>query len=261
MHGRDLARAAELTRGKRAMTASRVRIRAWVPLLLIAMRATGAIAFDPLPADARGSTWQLDPSQKGQTDLIAYRTLTRKDFRAKQPPPQARASADRLGAATCSYLVPDQQSLRIRATPRKRKDGSWEYVAKPDQLQFRGGMDRRCSWWNDHQKQLAPDYVLAHEQIHFALTEIHARRLNERGGELVRRMTAVDTDPQHAIAEAEAALNRLLEAESRALLERNDRFDAETSLGYRPTAQQQWRARVEKELRETERFARKGAMQ
>lgn len=221
-----------------------------------ALAAMPADAFEPLPDEARGSTWQLDPSQKGKTDLIGYRAITRKDFRAKQPPPQARASADRLGAATCSYLVPDQESLRIRATPRKRKDGSWEYVAKPDRLHFRGAMDRRCSWWNDRQKQLAADYVLAHEQIHFALTEIHARRLNERAAELVGRMTAVDRDADRAIAAAQAKLQRLLEDEARALLARNDRFDSETSLGYRPEAQAAWRKRVAKELRETERFAR-----
>jgi len=221
--------------------------------LLLAGRP--AAAQRPLPEEARGSTWQLDPSQKGQTDLIGYRALTRKDFRAKQPPPQARASADRLGAATCSYLVPDQESLRIQATPRKREDGTWEYVATPDRLRFHGAMDRRCSWWNDRQEHFAPDYVLAHEQIHFALTEIHARRLNQRADELVKRMTAIDHDPQRAIAAAEARLGRVLEEEARALLAINDRFDSETSLGERREAQERWRARVEKQLRETERFA------
>lgn len=235
---------------------TRARCAALLAALAVALAAAPAPGFDPLPDEARGSTWQLDPSQKGQTDLIGYRALGRKDFRAKQPPPQARASADRLGAATCSYLVPDRESLRIRATPRKRKDGSWEYVARPDRLHFRGGMDRRCSWWNDRQKQLAPDYVLAHEQIHFALTEIHARRLNERADELVGRMTAVDRDADRAIEAAQSRLQGLLEDEARALLARNDRFDSETSLGYRPEAQASWRERVEKELRETERFAR-----
>lgn len=229
--------------------------RCWICALVIALLASPAGALDPLPDEARGSTWQLDPSKKGATDLIGYRSLTRKDFRAQQPPPQARAAADRLGAATCSYLVPDQESLRIRATPRKRKEGSWEYVAKPDRLHFRGAMDRRCSWWNDRQKQLAPGYVLAHEQIHFALTEIHARRLNQRAAELVDRMTAVDRDADRAIAAAQAKLQRLLEDEARTLLARNDRFDGDASLGYRPEAQEAWRKRVEKELRETARFA------
>ena len=235
---------------------ARTRDGALLAALAIAIAAAPAPAFDPLPDEARGSTWQLDPSQKGRTDLIAYRALTRKDFRAAQPPPQARASADRLGAATCSYLLPDQESLRIAATPRKRKDGTWEYVAKPDRLHFTGAMDRRCSWWNDRQEQLPHDYVLAHEQIHFSLTEIHARRLNERADELVRRMTTVDRDANRAIAAAEARLKRVLDEESRALLAQNDRFDSETSLGHRPEAQRKWQQRVERELRETERFAR-----
>jgi hypothetical protein len=233
-----------------------MRAMIWMLLLASLCAAGAAEAFDPLPSDARGSTWQLDPSQKGRTDLISYRALTRKDFRAAQPPPQARSSAARLGAATCSYLVPDQQSLRIAATPRKRKDGSWEYVAKPDRLHFSGAMDRRCSWWNDRQKQLPPEYVLAHEQIHFALTEIHARRLNGRAEELVRGMTIVDVDPNRAIAKVEERLQRLLADEARALLAQNDRFDADTSLGHRPDAQKQWQQRVARDLRETERLVR-----
>lgn len=232
------------------------KLLVWLPIAVALAGPGTATAFDPLPPEARGSTWQLDPAQKGQTDLIPYRALTRKDFRAAQPPPQARASADRLGATTCSYLVPDQRSLRIAATPRKRKDGSWEYVAKPDRLHFSGAMDRRCSWWNDQQTQLPPDYVLAHEQIHFALTEIHARRINGRADELVRAMTVVDRDPNRAIAAVEKRLQRLLADEARALLAQNDRFDGDTSLGHRPDAQKQWQQRVERELRETERLAR-----
>jgi hypothetical protein len=231
--------------------------RAWPALATLAVAlAACACAAQSLPDEARGSTWQLDPSRKGGTDLIEYRALARGDFRAKAPPPQARAQAERLGAATCTYLVPDRESLRIAATPRKRQDGSWEYVAKPDRLRFRGAMDRRCSWWNARQTLLPPDYVLAHEQIHFALTEIHARRLNERAGELVRRMTAVHRDADAAIAKSQRALEKLLRDESAALLARNDRFDAETSLGVRRDAQAAWQARVERELAETARGAR-----
>jgi hypothetical protein len=222
----------------------------------LAAPAAALLAVSSAAQPLGGATWQLDPSQKSGTDLIEYRPLVREDFRAPAPPPRARSQAQRLGAATCSYLVPDRESLRIAATPRKRRGGSWEYVAKPDRLHFRGAMDRRCSWWNPRQEQLPPDYVLAHEQIHFALTEIHARRLNQRGAELVRKLTFVDRDADGAIAASERALQDFLRDESEALLARNDRFDADTSLGVRREAQSAWHERVAKELAETERFAR-----
>jgi hypothetical protein len=218
--------------------------------------AFGALLACACAGAVIGATWQLDPAQKGGTDLIPYRRLSRDDFRATAPPRQARGRADRLGAATCSYLVPDTERLRIRATPRKRKDGSWEYVAQPDRLRFHGAMDRRCSWWNDRQTAIPRDYVLAHEQIHFALTEIHARRLNQRAEELVKRMSAVNADADAAIARAQQRLDALLREESEALLARNDRFDADTSFGVRRESQGAWQRSVERELAETKRFAR-----
>jgi hypothetical protein len=221
-----------------------------LPILAVALLPV-ACAAQSLPDEARGSAWMADPSELVGADLIDYRPLRRDDFRAAAPPPQARAAAERLGAATCSYLVPDGESVRIAATPRKTRAGGYEYVAVPDRVHFRGAMDRRCSWWNDAQTQMPPDYVLAHEQIHFALTEIHARRLNARGDELVARMTAIDRDPNAAIAAAQRAFEQLLADESRALLARNDRFDADTSLGVRREAQAAWQQTVARELAET----------
>jgi hypothetical protein len=219
------------------------------PLVAIALAASACA--DPLPEEARGAAWTIEASQLGGLDLIGYRPLRRDDFRAAAPPPQARAVASRLGAATCSYLVPDRDSLRIAATPRKAREGGFEYVAKPDRMRFRGAMDRGCSWWNDAQTAMPEDYVLAHEQIHFALTEIHARRLDARADELVARMTFVDRDPNAAIAASERAFERLLREESEALVARNDRFDAETSLGVHREAQAAWQRTVERELAET----------
>ncbi|RIK96031.1 MAG: hypothetical protein DCC71_22745 [Proteobacteria bacterium] len=216
--------------------------------------ACGANAGKPLPSEARGSTWDVHSSELAGRDLVSYRALRRSDFRAKLPPPQARAAADRLGAATCSYLVPDRETFQIRANPRQRGDG-WEYVAEAEGLRFSAAMDRGCSWWNPSQRALPADYVLAHEQIHFALTEIHARELNQRGAEIVRETRAVHRDPQAAIAETTRKIEALLREESKALLARNDRFDADTSLGHRPDAQRAWQRRVEKELAETARFA------
>ena len=45
----------------------------------------------------------------------------------------------------------------------------------PRDLRFRAQMDRKCSWWNPKDLGFPQEYILEHEQIHFALCELGAR--------------------------------------------------------------------------------------
>jgi hypothetical protein len=223
----------------------------WMVLAALAV-AVAARAGD-LPAEARGSTWLLDPAQQAHLDLISYRMLEPSDFRARRPPPQARVRLERLGAATCSYLVPDP--VRMVAAPRKTRSGGWEYVAHPEHLRFHGAMDRGCSFWNANDPAFPPAYVLQHEQIHFALTELEARHLNAREPELMKRLTVADPSADAAIEASRVKLQALLEDAARELLDRSNAFDADCSLTYHPQAQEKWWKRVQGELAATARYA------
>ncbi len=106
-------------------------------------------------------------------------------------------------------------------------------------------MDRSCSWWNAEQTVIPADYVLQHEQIHFALTEIHARKINEEITKL--RMRA--SSREHAPSVARAHVQLILEAAARELLAESRRFDEQSSTRMDKEAQARWQLAVEARLR------------
>ena len=174
-----------------------------------------------------------------RADTIAYRPLSRSDFRAKAPPGERTVDAEHMGAYTCGHLIPEQP-IAIRIEPAA--GGS---VARAPTFRVRGVMDRGCSWWNDALRDAQPAaYILQHEQIHFALIELAARGMEARGRALQARGSTIE--------EAHAALRHALEALQRdtaaALQRRSDELDRDTSGVYRPDVQQRWYDRVAAEL-------------
>jgi len=178
------------------------------------------------------------------SDATFYRALTRADFRASEPPAQAVGHEDKLGAATCAVMAA-APGAKFATRPIPAGDGAFEYEATPAGLHYRAQMNRACSWWNPRDIGLPEDYVLEHEQIHFALVEIEARRLNATiaGGKPARADT-----PQAALEAAQARLDGQMRDALDALLARNTEFDEDTSVSYEPEAQKRWLARVQAEL-------------
>jgi len=202
-----------------------------LPALLVACAA--------LPDHARPRAELMDPAAYRPGDAIRYRALTRADFLADEPPQQVAAHAAFFGAFTCASIVPEgMASARFEPT---REAGV--HIARFEGVGFHAEMDRECSWWNPTGK--APSaYVLEHEQIHFALTEIQARRLEAA----MREFRLRTDDPQAAGDELGRHYNALLESARDELLRAATRFDEETSGSYEPERQARWRARVEAEL-------------
>jgi hypothetical protein len=219
--------------------------------LLAGLAACAGLA---LPARA----WQpvgriVDPAAQRAMDGVPYRTLERGDFRAAAPPPEVAEHARELGAVTCAYIAPASQ-LRVDVHPVAAAAGDApRYRGSLATPRFEAVMDRACSWWRDGPAPAG--YVLEHEQIHFALTEIAARRLNGRAERLARRFRAEASTPQEVVAAARVYVEGEMREAMERLLAQNTRFDRETSLRHRPEAQARWRARVEEELRETAELA------
>jgi hypothetical protein len=185
----------------------------------------------------------MDPSAYTATDTIRYREITRADFRAAGPPAHVAAHARSFGAFTCANVVPEGMT-RVLFDPT-REPGI--YVARLENTTFRAEMDRGCSWWNPEGTPIPAAYVLQHEQIHFALTEIQARRLTAELRELRLRTDS----PQSAAAELQGRYNEALEDATAELLRTSTRFDQDTSGRYDPAQQAQWLERVEAELART----------
>ncbi len=184
-------------------------------------------------------------------DLIAYRKLERGDFKRQSAPGQTRHGKYELGALTCGSIStsPDTQ---LELVTTKSPDGKLTYTGTLKVLRFRSLMDRQCSWWNP--KNQEHDYTLQHEQIHFALHEIEARRLNEKAAQLVKTTQVESDDKNEVVERLNALIKELLDEHIEIALERNHDFDSETSLGHDPKRQAEWWKTVQRELAETARF-------
>ncbi|MEX2207921.1 MAG: hypothetical protein WEF50_16975 [Myxococcota bacterium] len=184
------------------------------------------------------------------SDVVPYRTLTRADFKAAAPPAPFAANADRLGAATCCYIVV-APGARIMSREVRSESGPVRYSASVSELVVRAQMDRRCSWWNPKDTGLPQDYVLEHEQIHFAICELEARRLNASLREFTSTLSITAESAQAAAQLVQDRVNERVQRQSTALTSRSRDFDEDTSLGHKPEAQKRWLSRVRAELAET----------
>lgn len=212
------------------------------------------LACSALPDSAAPKGGVVAASELDDSDVIPYRRLTRADFRGTAVPAPFAAVADRVGAATCGQVrtTPDTQ-IFVQGTTSP--GGETHYFAKVKRLRFRALMDRSCSWWNDKVASFAPEYVLEHEQIHFALYELGARKLNEQVEDITDDVENEGPSVEAVQAHAENAINGALEDAVSDILDQNREFDEDTSLGYQPARQKEWLSRVTTALAETERWA------
>lgn len=215
---------------------------------LFALALVGALTACSTAPDRAVTTGRIvDPATLDRSDVISYRTLTRSDFRGKQPPPAFAPYADHLGAATCAQIL-STPDTKLVAQPSKGPDGRVVYRTRPVQLLFHALMDRNCSWWNPIDVGLPEDYILEHEQIHFALFELEARRLNLLIPELEKHLHATAESSRAAIQIAQRQLNRELGARMQGILARSREFDEDTSMGHSPEQQKRWWSEVHAEL-------------
>jgi hypothetical protein len=192
-----------------------------------------------LPDSAAPKGGVVAASELDDSDVIPYRALTRADFRGTSVPGPFAAVADRVGAATCGQVrTTDDTQIFVQGVTSP--GGETRYSAKVKRLRFRALMDRSCSWWNDKVAAFAPDYVLEHEQIHFALYELGARKLNEQVEDLIEDVENEGSDVESVQAHAEGAINGALEDAVGEILDQNREFDEDTSLGYQPARQKEW---------------------
>ena len=202
------------------------------------------------PALGQGGVF---PVRLDTTDAIPYRALKQRDFQGEHPPRPflGRADLPRPVAVSCAYVAADSRS-RVFAEPigfnRRR------YRPRVEDLSFRAMFSRSCSWWNrDH--DLSPLYVLEHEQIHFALFEVAARRLNRDVPRMLTSAALEADSPDSVVALARRHIQGTLQRSIAETARLNLEFDRATSGGFSPHRQEAWRLRVEKELEELGRFA------
>lgn len=173
--------------------------------------------------------------------MIGYRELTPSDFLAAQPPEDMRRYAERMGAVTCTnvFTFPDPQFVLEQSESGYRG----HYL----NLDFVAAMDRECSWWNPKDGSPPREYVLQHEQVHFALAESAARELNRKAEDVLRREIR-GSSLKEVETEMRGIVQKMMSEAIEDLLERNLDFDRDTSNKYAPEVQARWYEEVMEEL-------------
>lgn len=215
--------------------------------LLCCSGVAALVACSTLPEYAAPKGRVLDPALFATADVISYRTLTRADFKAEQIPPEFASVAGQAGAATCAYIIttPDTQ---VRSEPFRSADGVIRYRATCENLRFFTQMDRDCSWWNPKEVGLPMEYILEHEQVHFAIFELESRRLNGSISEIEGRLQATADSPEEAARIISQMLEAQIEGRMKDILKRSRAFDQDTSMGHNPEGQKRWWSLVHSEL-------------
>src|SRR6187549_2978988 len=199
-----------------------------------------------LPEYAAPQGRVADPNELSGGDTIAYRTLTRSDFKASRLPANANAYAQKIGAMTCARVSTTADTGFVTRETRDAS-GAVSVEVRFQRLGFVALMDRDCSWWNPVES-LPESYVLQHEQIHFAITELGARALNTRAPSLMRDIGFVTSSQDEAKSRMRDELEQLLQEAMDELVERHRDFDEDTSGIYEPAAQERWFQQVSEEL-------------
>jgi hypothetical protein len=208
---------------------------------VVAATTVGPVAAAGAQARARA----VDPELLENGDVIRYRDLSREDFLADKAPAEVADFHGDLGAATCVFLTTDPEMI-VRTTG----DDRGLVYAQVENLRFMAFMDRGCSWWNPEPISLPDDYILQHEQIHFALFEIEARRLNRRSEWLTKQLQTVSSDRQAAVDELHRRIDVEIERAMAAIFRRSDDLDDDTSRTIRRDRQDWWWRLVNQELAE-----------
>lgn len=204
-----------------------------LPLLGAAL-VLAACTSGKLPEYAAPSVTYVDGEDVDMSDVIAYRQLTRDDFRGDEPPAEFD---ERMAAVTCVYTKPLVDRNGIVIEPVDSVDGEQYYQVTFNNLRYRALMNRNCSWWNPRTTSFEEDYILEHEQIHFALFEAAAREWGEMPPLRVRVRAQSPGEMRRQVQQQfEAKMQQRLAA----LREQNYRFDEDTSVGLNPVKQKEW---------------------
>jgi hypothetical protein len=200
-----------------------------------------------LPEYARPRMVEADELQQTPPTGFAYRELTPEDFRAAALSEQMSEHAERINAhAAIQIRLTGNSSFSITSGDLY---GQSYFFGKIDRLGFEAVMLPDRSWWNPKIPANMRGYVLQHEQIHFAVTELAARQLARDSQKWASEVLVIKPTPQEVRAELARQIKDRINAAMEANLKRQAEFDEDTSLFYNPRRQQWWSWTVEDELK------------
>lgn len=204
-----------------------------IPLLLSLLLSSGC---GGLPEYAQPHFFPADRTISG--DTFTYRELTRADFQATSVPDRLSKHKKRLNAHTTVSIRPVFGAKYIVS---KGMIGEQQlFHGRVENLAFEAVMIPEQSWWNPAVGSKRRDYVLQHEQIHFALMELAAKQLTLKVKEDPFLVSVYGNSVIDVKRDLSEELGRLLEETQRLSLESHTDFDEDTSMRHNPDIQQEW---------------------
>ena len=220
---------------------------------LLSLSLTLLCACAQLPEYAKPRTIQIDEIHKVSLTGFTYRQLTPEDFRATSLPENLSTHGDMINAHSAIQIRMTADS-NFRLTRWPFLDQTY-YLGGINHLAFEAVMIPNKSWWNPKMKAALKGYVLQHEQIHFALTELAARKLTIDAQKWALSLRVTEQTPQQVYSEIVRQIKGMINSAMEANQKRHLEFDKDTSLFYAPSWQAWWLQKVEEELKQTESAA------
>jgi hypothetical protein len=179
-----------------------------------------------------------------------YRALVIGDFRAPSLPAELSEHGNRFLAHSSIQIRPTAATKSVVSSAYSPYFDTVIWSGRIVAIGFEAVMLPDRSWWNPKVTGEQTAYVLQHEQIHFALVELAARRLTRRAQQDIANLFVVDSSRQGVEEQLEEKISALIQAEQAAILEEHTAFDEDASLYFDPKKQQQWFDRVSRKLQE-----------
>lgn len=222
----------------------------FLPLIILFVCCLSFTGCAQLPeyAQPHMSSQPFDPN----LSYFSYRPLKIDDFQATSPAPSIRDHKHMINAHTSLSLRP-VHDVRYLISPPEKSFGLYKVYLQ--ELGFRAVMVPERSWWNPQLKPSKTSYVLQHEQIHFALMEIAARRLNRKLASMPGNVISAPNG-ETVVRRLQETIDSEIKAIKAEILEEHTGFDEDTSLYHDPGRQQQWYEDSKRELLDLSKWAR-----
>ncbi len=189
---------------------------------------------------------QIGKSSTRPLTYFSYRPLTIENFRATAPENGYQHKAILFQARSSLQIVPGKEtSFRLTSGSL---GGQVVYSGTVDELTFEAVFIPEQSWWDPNIPQNRTDYVLQHEQIHFALMELYARKLTREFKDNREGLPVIADTPEEVKSLLRQWLHNLIQKQQPEILQEHTTFDEFTSLGYAPAVQQRYWLDVQKKL-------------
>lgn len=201
-----------------------------------------------LPEHARPRFHVPEDGINTREEGFGYRQLKVKDFEAESLTPDYFQYNHVINAQSCISIRPSQAS-KIRIVQSYYQDVLL-YLGTVAELTFEAIFIPSCSWWNPDLPGQRVAYVLEHEQIHFALSELAARKLTKEAIAEMKGYLAIGDSYNESRKDLLGKLKILAQKAIAVSIEEHTDFDKEASLFYDPETQRKWLQKVNVRLAE-----------